>query len=115
MDRPSWVTNEYHWRENCREIVQRARDVVEGRVGIIEAARVLKELAFRVRAEEDPDFVTFRVIDSESHPLPVGPERKNWSADALEREDAKIAAFEEHWLAKAVSSARSLAQRYASQ
>jgi hypothetical protein len=75
MDRPAWVTNEHHWRENCREVVQCCRDLVEGRLGVIEAARVLRDLAFRVRAEEDSDFKLFRFLDSESDALPIGPKR----------------------------------------
>lgn len=42
----------------------------------------------------------FRVLDSESDALPVGPQRKYWSASALEREDAKVAAFETSWQSK---------------
>ncbi len=112
MDRPTWVTNEHHWRENCREIVQRCRDLLEGRLGVIEAARLLQELAFRVRAENDPDFMLFRFLDSESHDLPVGPQRQYWSASALEREDAKVDAFQASWQRKACLSAKNLVQRY---
>ena len=113
MDRPTWVTNEHHWRENCREVVQCCRDLMEGRLGVIEAARVLQELAFRVRAEEDPDLKLFRFLDSESDALPIGPQRQHWSVSALEREDAKVAAFEENWRSKACLSAANLAERYA--
>jgi hypothetical protein len=113
MDRPTWVTNEHHWRENCREVVQCCQDLMEGRLGVIEAARLLQELAFRVRAEEDPDFKLFRFLDSESDALPVGPQRQYWSVSALEREDAKVAAFEENWRGKACLSAANLAERYA--
>jgi hypothetical protein len=113
MDRPDWVPNEHHGREDCREIVQRCQDLLEGRLGVIEAARRLKELAFRVRAEEDEDFLLFRVIDSESDALPVGPGRAHWSAAALEREDAKIAGFEDNWREQAMASARHSAEKYA--
>ena len=113
MDRPAWVTNEHQWRDNCREIVQRCQDLLDGRVGVIEAARSLKEWAFRVRAEEDEDFTLFRVIDSESDALPVGPERAQWSTAALEREVARIAGFGDNWREHALAAARNLAQRYA--
>jgi hypothetical protein len=100
-------------RENCREIVERCHNLLDGRVGVIEAARSLTALAFRVRAEEDTDFLLFRVIGSESDALPVGPERAHWSAGALEREDARIAGFEDSWREQAMLSARNLADRYA--
>jgi hypothetical protein len=112
MDRPTWVTNEHHWRENCLEVVHCCRDLLEGRLGVIEAARLLRELAFRLRAEEDPDFMLFRFLDSESDALPVGPQREYWSASALEREDAKIAAFEANWQSRASLAATNLAARY---
>jgi hypothetical protein len=75
MKQPDWATNEYHWRANCREIVDRSQDLLDGRLGVIQAARALRELAFRVRAEQDEDFMLFRVIDSESDALPTGAER----------------------------------------
>ena len=99
MDRPTWVTNERYWRKNCREVVQCCRDLLEGRLGVIETARLLRELAFRVRAEDDPEFVLFRFLDSGSDAPPVGP-RRNWSASTLEREDPQIAAFEAKWRSK---------------
>ena len=84
---------------------------MEGRLGVIEAARVLQELAFRVRAEEDPDFMLFRFLDSESDALPVGPQRQYWSVSALEREDAKIAAFEDAYTKKTGEARRVCPQR----
>ncbi len=35
-----------------------------------------------------------------------------WSATALEREDARIAAFEDNWRAQAVTAARNLILKY---
>ncbi len=113
MDRPDWVTNESYWRDCCREVVECCRDLLEGRVGVIAAARRLSGLAFEVRAGHDPDFVLFRALDSESDALPVGEVRQYWSAAALEREDAKIAAFEENARRDACLAAGRLAERYA--
>ena len=90
MKQPDWSTNEYYWHANCQEIVERSQDLVDGRVGVIQAARALRGLAYRVRAEADADFRQFRVIDSERDALPAGPERAQESAIALEREDARI-------------------------
>ena len=112
MERPTWVTNEHHWRANCREIVERSRDLLDGRLGVIQAARALRGFAFRVRAEQDEDFMLFRVIDSESDALPTGVERAQWSATALAREDARIAAFEDNWRAQAREAAQNLILKY---
>ena len=112
MKRPDWATNEYQWRANCEEIVERSQNLLDGRLGVIQAARGLTRLAFGVRAEEDEDFMLFRVIDSESDALPTGVERDQWSATALEREDARIAAFEDNWRAQAREAARNLILKY---
>ncbi len=69
MKRPDWATNEFHWRANCREIVDRSQDLLDGRLGVIPAARALRGLSFRVRAENDEDFGLFRLIDND----PVHP------------------------------------------
>jgi hypothetical protein len=112
LERPDWAPNEHHWRANCRGIAERSQDLLDGRLGIIRAARALKELAFRVRAEEDEDFRLFRVIDSESDALPAGAERRKESATALEREDARIAGFEDNRCAQAMASVRNLILKY---
>ncbi|HUA79686.1 MAG TPA: hypothetical protein VL997_04890, partial [Dyella sp.] len=95
MDKPEWVTNEPEWLADCRAVTQCAHDLIEGRKGVIESARVLRRLAYKVRDEWDTDFVFFRGIDSESDHLPVGGERQHWSAPRLEREDEKIRAYED--------------------
>src|SRR5690348_1498703 len=97
MERPAWVTNEEEWTELCREITARSRDLLESRLGILEVARQLVALGHSVRAEHDPDFITFTAIDSESDHLPVGSFRREWAPDALERKDAEIRALEERW------------------
>jgi RPA family protein len=86
---------------------------LEEPLGVIETARRLVGLASKVRAARDPDFVLFRALDSESDALPVGEVRKYWSVTALEREDAKIAAFEENARRDACLAAGRLAERYA--
>jgi hypothetical protein len=113
MDRPWWATNEHEWQDDCREIVQCCRDLLEERLGVIEAARRMGGLASRVRASHDPDFLFFSGLDSESDALPVGPVRQYWSVTALVREDAKIAAFEEKWRGEACLAAGRLAEKYA--
>jgi hypothetical protein len=112
MKRPAWVVNEAEWLADCDAIVQCARDLIEGRRGIIESARVLQSLAFSVRDERDPDFVVFRGIDSETDALPVGEVRKYWSPSALEREDVKIRSCEERYRKAAMEAANRLIVKY---
>jgi len=78
MERPLWVTNEEEWLSLCRQIAARSRDLLDSRLGIIDAARALQALGHSVRAESDPDFITFTAIDSESDHLPIGSVRREW-------------------------------------
>jgi hypothetical protein len=55
------------------------------------AARDLSALRFSVDVpEDDPDFTCFVAIDSETDALPIGPEREQWSTEALSRLDKEI-------------------------
>jgi hypothetical protein len=112
MQRPDWVTNEPQWIKHCCQIRARAEALVAGRLGVIEATRALLPLIFWTRTQDDPDLAVFTRIDDESAVLPVGPERSQWAAHALEREDAKILAVEERWREEALRAARSLVERY---
>jgi hypothetical protein len=113
MQRPEWVTNEPQWIKYCCQIRARAEDLVAGRLAVIEAARALARLIFWTRGQADPDLAVFTRIDEENAFLPVGPERSQWAAHALEREDAKILALEERWREEALRAARFLVEKYA--
>jgi hypothetical protein len=113
MERPSWFLNDWYWRQVCGQIVKCVDDLLAGRVGVIAASRILFPLEHEVRGTDDPDFVTFTGIYSESDALPVGPERERWSAAALAREDPKIADFEARCRETAFSAARRLKEKYA--
>jgi hypothetical protein len=112
MDRPSWVRNEADWLVDCAAIVQCALDLIQGRAGVIESARAMQRLSYKVRDERDPAFTVFCAIYSESDALPVGEERKNWAPSALQQEEAKIASFEEHWRDRSFQAAQLLVEKY---
>ena len=112
MPVPEGITNEPLWRKHCRKIHARVRDLLDGRMGVIETARALYPLAVWTRVENDPDFTLFRAIESETDHLPVGPVRQKWAAHALAREDMKIRAAEDHWRQEALAAAARLAERY---
>ena len=83
----------------------------EGRVAVIETARAIQQLAFKVRDEQDPNFKAFFAIYSGSDALPVGEERKNWAPSALRGEDAKIKSLEERWRERELQAARLLIKK----
>ncbi|MET3244725.1 hypothetical protein C8K18_11387 [Paraburkholderia sp. GV068] len=112
MKIPPGVTNEELWRKHCRKIRARALDLLEGRLGVIEAARAMLQLAYWTKVEGEPEFLLFRAIASATDDLPVGSVRAYWAADALEREDVRIDAAEKLWNEKAVAAAEKLVERY---
>ena len=113
MNPPPWVTNEQSWWKDCRRIVARCGDLLDGRLGVIAAAQQLSKLRHWVRADDDPDFNIFTVIESESDHLPTGSERQYWAPDALTTKDAEITAIEEFYRDEALDAARKLREKYA--
>jgi len=109
---PDGIANVPHWEEQCRRIHARATDLIEGKLGLIQAALELRRLALQTRAKDDADLAVFEKICAEVLGLPVGRERQYWAKHALEREDAKIRAVEERWRLAALASAERLIERY---
>lgn len=109
---PEGIKNKPQWRKHCRKIHARAKDLLNGRLGVIETARALCPLAFWTQVENKPDFRLFRAIASETDDLPVGTVRENWAPHALAREDARIQAAEAAWRDQALEAAARLVDRY---
>ena len=112
MKIPPSITNEDLWRKHCRQIRARAMDLLEGRHGVIETARVMLPLARWTRVESEPEFQLFLAIASETDDLPVGAVRAYWAPSALEGEDVCIEAAEKLWGPQARSAAQSLVKQY---
>ena len=101
--------------ENRQKVVGLARELLAGRIGVVEAARRITALrGDRVELDEfDPDFVTFLGIDRETDYLPVGDERTHWAADALAAKDLEIARSDEFYRTRALAAASHLVTRFA--
>jgi hypothetical protein len=89
-----------------------SRELLEGRLGVIEAARELSRLRYDVGAESDPDFIMFVAIDSETDHLPIGTVRREWTPDALEAKDREIREYEERSREEAYNAARNILKKY---
>ncbi len=109
---PPGITNEKQWRNHCRKIHARAKDLLDGRSGVIETARAMCPLAFWTKVDREPEFQLFRAISSETDHLPIGEVRTHWAPDALAREDVFIQAAEGLWKQQAITAAAQLVQRY---
>ena len=115
MSRPTpapHIHNIPQWEEHCRTIRARALDLIEGRLGVIEAARVIAKLGYWTSLREDPDVAAFVAIDSETDSLPLGEVRKLWADHALVRLDAEIEKAEGFYRQSALESAARLAERF---
>jgi hypothetical protein len=109
---PAGITHVPRWEEHCRKIQARARDLIDGKISVIEAAQILQTLATWTKGQQDPDLSVFIRICAEVVGLPIGREREFWAAHALEREDPKIRAVEERWMPAALASAHRLVEKY---
>lgn len=99
---------------NRQKVARIAQDILDGRIGVIEASRELSGLRFGVGGDEwDPDFITFVGIDSETDDLPVGQVRQHWAPDALAAKDAEIARCEKMYRDPACEAASHLVARFA--
>src|SRR5512134_860089 len=73
-----------------------AKAVLNDKIGIFDACLRLADLAPALVDNwiDDPDFVLFGGVACEVDGLPIGRARQHWSAEALEREDRKLASYE---------------------
>ena len=113
MEPPKTFQNVAQWQDFCRRIHARAEDLLAGRLGVIETARLLSQLAFWSHLRDDADLVTFAAIDSETDDLPVGAVRQYWAPEALERKDVEIDRAEQMYRAVAHEAATHLVNRFA--
>ena len=109
---PRGITNVARWEEQCRKIHARAKDFIDGKITLLQAAPELQRLALATLADKDPDLGIFMKICRELVGLPIGKERQYWGKHALEREDAKIDTVEKRWTPHARASAHRLVDRY---
>lgn len=73
-----------------------ATEVLAGRVSAVVGAVNLTRLRPSLEVpDDDPEFETFMVIDSECDGLPIGSVRQHWSAEALARKAADVARAEQ--------------------
>jgi hypothetical protein len=112
MKAPDWVTSELYWKKQCSRLVALCRDVVDRRVSAIQASRTINRFRFELRAEKDPDFLTFTLIDSDTDNLPLGGVREHWSEEALVQKDAELRDAEAFYAEMAKKAAANLIKKY---
>jgi len=94
-----------------------AKKVLSGEVGIVEGSVRLSQLAHAVvpRWVDDPDFVVFGVLSSETDHLPTGSVRQYWSARALAEADVQLARIESNTKEDVERACRNIVERFSDQ
>ena len=77
-------------------VAEIAQQVKAGTLSVLEAARLLVGLRHEVEvADDDPDFLVFVGIESQTDHLPIGEERQHWAASALAGLEGEVTNAEE--------------------
>jgi hypothetical protein len=99
-------------RKKC-EAIDVATRVVNGKVGILAASRVLSRLGHDLVPDTriDPDFVVFIALDSQTDHLPLEDQRHNWAPAAFAQKQLEVARWEEHSREQVVEACRSIIDR----
>jgi hypothetical protein len=85
------ITHEAYVQSVRNRIYAVALGMLNGSIPFLEGAITLASLRHEAGVEEnDEDFLAFVAIASETDDLPIGPSRKHWSAEALEKHQPLI-------------------------
>jgi hypothetical protein len=98
--------------EQRKAMVHVARQILDGKVGIVAGARELTRLRFPSRAELDSDILVFVGIDSETDHLPLGNVRRQWNAEVLKVKDEELKCYEDRVKERAFSACKNLIAKY---
>lgn len=85
------ILDEQHVASVRAQIVQLVESMLAGNICFIEGAQQLTSLRHQAAiADNDPDFLVFVGVASNTDHLPIGAPRLRWSAEALARHQAEI-------------------------
>ncbi|HXD01538.1 MAG TPA: hypothetical protein VN048_19540 [Verrucomicrobiae bacterium] len=95
-----------------REMVRVAREILNGRIGIVAGARQMTGLRFPSKLEKDEAMLVFVGIDSESDHLPLGDVRRHWDEEVLKTKDEELRRFELSMKEQAFRACENLIAKY---
>jgi Protein of unknown function (DUF2489) len=110
-DRQARTENEILAR---KQVVSFAQAMLEGKLPFLEGAYKLDGLSHRVGGVslDDPDFLLFSAISSETDHLPFDEQRPLWQPEALKRLEPEIKERENWARSMATAACRSLIDRF---
>ena len=95
-------------------IAEAAAAVLDGRLGVLEGARVIAWHRFAVDPEQsDDDLLGIAGVESQTDHLPLGPERWTWPSAMLDDKESEIAREAAFFRDDVLASCRALVARYA--
>ncbi|MCB9110106.1 MAG: DUF2489 domain-containing protein [Anaerolineales bacterium] len=95
------------------EAIKTAENILSGKTGIIEGARILTAISHKLDSvERDSDFLVFIATASETDHLPVGKERELWAKAALQEKDIEIKQAENFHKENIFSACRALLEKW---
>jgi hypothetical protein len=94
-----------------RRLVELARAMIAGRLSFIEGSRTISEL-IPGDLRNDPDFIAFILVDSETDTLPLGEQQNLWQPEALEKLKPRIDQAEQWAKDVATSHCHNLITRF---
>jgi hypothetical protein len=97
-----------------REVVRCAKAILSGELQLFAGCRVIAGLASDVVPSwfDDPDFVQFGAVASETDDLPLGEARTHWSKDYLAEADGKAAVYEVQVAPAILDACRNIVSRF---
>jgi hypothetical protein len=105
------IYNEEHLQWLRSKILEIARSILSGEVGVIAGARMFGGLSHQA-GDRDLDFLFFIGLDSETDHLPIGDARQHWNPEVLRAKDAELAAYEAKVRDRAFKACRGIIQKY---
>lgn len=99
---------------SCRtRAAEIAGSVISGSMPLLEGCHLLDALKVAVEVpDNDPDFLVFNVIQSETDALPIGRVREHWAPDALARLESELRSAAEWARPIALPACRSVLARF---
>jgi hypothetical protein len=94
-------------------IVETARALLDGQIGVLEAARRIASLRLDADPnQEDPDLLAFAGIESQTDELLIGDAVQGWHPDVRDEKVREIAEADAFFRPGALASASALLARY---
>jgi hypothetical protein len=80
--------------ENKRKILDTAKDMLDGRINLIEGSRIINQLKYTVGDVENPLFNIFHVVSSDTESIPLDQKtRINFGEEYLRKSDEEMKSY----------------------